>query len=125
MLLLFILSITLSIISGVISPFTTILVGQSFALFAANAIKPSSTLLHDIGIVSLQLFGLSIGSLALATLSSACWIRFGEHKIQEIRESVYKGVMTKEMAWFDAQEQGEGPGGLMAILSRLMFLSTG
>ncbi|KAG7449558.1 P-loop containing nucleoside triphosphate hydrolase protein [Guyanagaster necrorhizus] len=125
-----------SLISGGIAPFMTVAIGQVFNAFATYPTSNPSqdakdTLMHDVGIGSLELIGLAIGSLALGSLTSGLWISTGEHNVMNLRRHVYTAVTSKHMTWFDTKmgsegavqsvdnEQGPvGAGGLMAKFTR-------
>ncbi|PBK91619.1 P-loop containing nucleoside triphosphate hydrolase protein [Armillaria gallica] len=125
-----------SLISGGIAPFMTVAIGQVFNAFATYpASDPSQeardTLMHNVGIGSLELIGLAVGSLALGSLTSGLWISTGEHNVMNLRKHVYAAVTSKNMTWFDTKmgsegtvqsadsEQGPvGAGGLMAKFTR-------
>ncbi|KAK0504638.1 P-loop containing nucleoside triphosphate hydrolase protein [Armillaria luteobubalina] len=125
-----------SLISGGIAPFMTVAIGQVFNAFATYpASNPSQeakdTLMHNVGIGSLELIGLAIGSLALGSFTSGLWISTGEHNVMNLRKHVYAAVTSKNMTWFDTKmgsegtvqstdnEQGPvGAGGLMAKFTR-------
>ncbi|KAK0212712.1 P-loop containing nucleoside triphosphate hydrolase protein [Desarmillaria ectypa] len=125
-----------SLISGSIAPFMTVAIGQVFNAFATYpASNPSqevkNILMHNVGIGSLELIGLAIGSLALGSLTSGLWISTGEHNVMNLRKHVYAAVTSKNMTWFDTKMGSEGTvqstdneqapvgaGGLMAKFTR-------
>lgn len=124
-----------SVIAGGIAPFMTYVIGQVFDAFSRFSLSTSQPadkdrLLHDVGIGSLQLVGLAVGSLALSSITSCLWIWVGERNVSAIRQRVYQSVTAKEMAWFDTKLGGEvsdesdpnqgplGAGGLMTKFTR-------
>ncbi|KAJ2913175.1 hypothetical protein MD484_g7239, partial [Candolleomyces efflorescens] len=133
-------AILASLVSGGIAPFMTFVIGQAFDAFAKFPLTPNppqeakDELLKGVGIAALELVGLGVGSLALGSVTSCLWIWAGEVNVGELRRRVYKGVMGKEMGWFDsrmgsaeggelkvASDEAEGPvgaGGLMAKFTR-------
>ncbi|KAJ2933006.1 hypothetical protein H1R20_g4086, partial [Candolleomyces eurysporus] len=105
------------------------------AIFASLVSGAKDELLKGVGIAALQLIGLAVGSLALGSVTSCLWIWAGEVNVGELRRRVYRGVMAKEMGWFDSRmgssegsevqvasgDDSEGPvgaGGLMAKFTR-------
>lgn len=106
-LLLLIPAILFSVIAGGIAPFMTYVIGQvfnAFAQFPLTSNPPQSAkhqLLHDVGVSALELVGLSIGSIALSSVTSSFWIWIGERNAMALRKRVYAAVTHKDMAWFD------------------------
>jgi ATP-binding cassette subfamily B (MDR/TAP) protein 1 len=123
-----------SILAGGISPFMTRIIGQAFNAFASYPLtRPpppgaTHTLLHDVGIASVELVALAGGILALSSLVSALWMWVGERNVMRLRKAVYDAVASKDMAWFDIhlsqssdeekenaeEEEGGGSGGLLS-----------
>ncbi|KAF9564020.1 P-loop containing nucleoside triphosphate hydrolase protein [Agrocybe pediades] len=124
-----------SVISGVIAPFMTVVVGQIFGFFSAYPTssptpEDKKELLKNVGIGCLELVGLAVGSLSLGSLTSALWIWVGEVNTREVRRVVYEAVGKRDMGWFDSigssseeveGEEGQtvGAGGFMAKFSRI------
>jgi hypothetical protein len=89
-------AICTSIISGVIAPFMSLVVRQAFnasAQFAGPQTPnlPSSaksTLFDSVGIATLGLLALALGSFALASLTSCLWIWTDEHNVMALRKCV-------------------------------------
>lgn len=135
-LLLFLLpAFVLSVVTGGVAPFMTLVLGNVFQTFAkfANIESPTSDdrakLKHDVGISALELLALAAGALALSSLTSFLWILTGERNSMMIRQKVYTSVSNREMTWFDtktgtedgSQSEGDGStgaGGLMAKFAR-------
>ena len=122
-----------SIISGGVAPFMTLVVGQgfqTFSTFSTSAMPDAAVLTRQIGIVSLELAGLALGSVLLSSVMSALWTRVGEKNVREVRRAVYRHIIAREMAWFDLKvmsrgtQKGDtkgksgGAAGLMTTLSR-------
>ncbi|KAF8957788.1 P-loop containing nucleoside triphosphate hydrolase protein [Flammula alnicola] len=125
-----------SIITGGIAPFMTYVVGQAFDAFAHFPLSPNpprqakDDLLHGIGVAALELIGLTVGSLALSSITSCLWIWTGETNVMALRKAIYSAVAQKDMTWFDMHmgatdtpttDDGQGPlgaGGLMAKFSK-------
>lgn len=125
----------LSVISGGVAPFMTLVLGNVFEAFAVfcQIASPSPSdrakLKHDIAISALELLALAAGALALSSLTSFLWILTGERNSMMIRKKVYTSVTKREMTWFDTKMGAEdgtqtdgdgstGAGGLMAKFAR-------
>lgn len=130
-------AIASSLLSGAIAPFMTVIIGQVFNAFAQfprsdPTAEDKQTLLRSIGISSLSLLGLAVGSVVLSSTTSYLWISVGERNVFALRNKVYAAVTSKGMDWFDTKlsaessaadsEDGEGgavgAGGLMTKFSR-------
>src|ERR1700761_350042 len=122
-----------SIMSGGVAPFMTLVVGQGFQAFStfSTSVTPNAAVLtKQIGMVSLELAGLALGSVLLSSVMSALWTRVGEKNVRQVRRVVYRHIITREMAWFDLKvtsrgtQKGDtkgksgGAAGLMTTLSR-------
>ncbi|KAF8990854.1 P-loop containing nucleoside triphosphate hydrolase protein [Cyathus striatus] len=119
-----------SMIAGGIAPFMTFVVGQAFDAFAKFPLTSPSeqdkdNLLRGVGIAALELVGLAVGSIALGSVTSSLWIWTGEVNVASLRRRVYRGVMGRDMEWFDTHlggnDDAEGPlgaAGLMAKFNR-------
>lgn len=130
-----------SMVAGGIAPFMTQVIGQSFDAFAQFPLTPNppqaakDALLHGVGLAAIQLVALSVGAMALSSLTSSLWIWIGEYNTMVLRKKVYHAVTGKDMLWFDTKmgaegtvttedEQGPmGAGGLMAKFARYVQLS--
>jgi hypothetical protein len=60
-----------------------------------------SILLHNVGIIALELLGLGFGFFALGSLTSTLWIWTG-------LKTVYKAVAEKDMVWLDTKIHAGG-----------------
>lgn len=126
-------AIILSLLSGGIAPFMTLVIGKAFYAFAQFPLTPNppqeakDALLRGVGMAAVQLVGLAVGSLVLSSATSWLWIWTGERNAREVREWIFKRVMKKEMAWFDDKMGNEdggngavGAGGFMTKFTRLV-----
>lgn len=134
-------AVCFSLISGVVAPFMTLVVGSVFDAFARFSLssptqEQKSELLRSIGLASLELLALGVGAIALGSVTSAMWITAGERNVMRIRMAVYSSVSGREMDWFDtkmgtddsgliidssAERDGViGAGGLMAKFNRFV-----
>ncbi|KAF5022574.1 hypothetical protein F66182_5407 [Fusarium sp. NRRL 66182] len=63
---------------------------------------------------SLVLVGLGIGNWFASTAFLACWVIFGELQASSVRSDVFASLLSKDMAWFDAQSEG-----ISSLLTRI------
>lgn len=108
----------------------TVVVGQAFDTFAHFTSNPSQDargeLLRAIGLVTLYLAAIAVGTFFFSGAISALWIWFGERTVMRLRRLVYTAVSSREIEWFDlgaGADLGEGDenigaGGLMAKFAR-------
>lgn len=124
-----------SIAAGGVAPFMTIVLGQAFNVFATfpstttPTDKDRNDLMHGVGLASLELLLLALGSFALTATMSSLWICTGERNAMRLRKQVYEAVTSRDMEWFDAKLGGDadvkegteerlGPAGLMAKFAK-------
>jgi ATP-binding cassette subfamily B (MDR/TAP) protein 1 len=134
-----------SILSGLIPPYMTELIGKTFQAFInyslIAATSPSSdelsiakaALLQSTKISSLKFLGLGIGILITSTVSLGLWALNGENVAKALRREVFMGISSRGLAWFDLgmgsettegeeegdeSEGGQGAGGLMGRFAR-------
>ena len=115
----------------------TLVIGNAFNALATFPAIVSPTehdkhkLVHDVGIVALELIALAAGSLALSSIMSSLWLWAGERIVMRIRSRVFAAVTSRDMEWFDLLGGGNeakstddqvsenvGAGGLMAKFTR-------
>lgn len=129
----------------------TELVGTAFGSFTNYAVvlaeAPSadilkaaeSTLLSETRLVAIKFACLALVTLLSTGFSLSLWIVHGERVARDLRLEIFKGIGSREMAWFDlgmgadkrgeeedAEEgeiAGEGAGGLMGRFSKCVCLS--
>ena len=128
----------LSMVSGGVAPFMTLVLGNVFGTFAdfsriqAPSPEDRAQLKHEIAMDALELLALAAGALALSSLTSFLWITAGERNVTMIRQKVYASVSNREMSWFDtkmgaeegAQSESDGStgaAGLMTKFARCVF----
>ncbi|EJD51851.1 P-loop containing nucleoside triphosphate hydrolase protein [Auricularia subglabra TFB-10046 SS5] len=108
-------AVVASVAAGGVAPFMTVVIGQAFQVFsqfpsASEASEQDKRdLLHGVGVASLELLLLAVGSFALTATMSALWIWSGERNVMRIRKRVYEAVTTREMVWFDTKLGGDDP----------------
>lgn len=129
----------ISLASGLLTPYMTQVVGDSFNSFASFPLDVTlatdaqrSDLKADIRIASLSLLAMGVGMIALNTLMAGMWVTVGERNARHIRREVFEKVASRDLTWFDlgmgiadggdevAKEKGEGVGaaGLMSKFTR-------
>lgn len=125
-------AILVSLAAGGVAPFMTYVIGQAFNAFASFPVTSTpdhaaqQALMHDMGIVALELVGLAGGALALSGVMSSLWLWVGERIVMRVRHRVFTAITSREMEWFDllgevkSDEESEsvGAGGLMAKFTR-------
>lgn len=85
-----------------------IILGKVFDVIAgfANGTLDRADTLSDISMWSLVLLGLGIGNCIASTIFLALWVTFGELQAASVRNDIFASLLSKEMAWFDAQNEG-------------------
>lgn len=71
----------------------------------AGAIS-GNTAMEGVKIWCLVLTGVGVAIWASNWALMALWIIFGEVVAKSVRESLFTSLLSKEMAWFDRQEEG-------------------
>lgn len=105
-----ILAILLAVASGIVIPALAQFLGKFFDLYAkygAGTINKSEFLgksrLYAIGLV-----GLGAGSFLLNGAFYMLWITFGELQARSARERLFRGLLEKELEWYDMRKHGIG-----------------
>lgn len=132
----------LSILSALIQPYMSIVIGNAFAIFAAYPLNTSlatdadrAALRGGVANTSIQLTVAGVLALLFNYMKGVMWTRYGETVADRLRSKVYHGVQAKPMEWYDMgmgmreEEQGEGKendavgaGGLMSKFNRYQFV---
>lgn len=68
--------------------------------------RSSSSTLSGISRWSIILVGIGIGNWVANSTFLALWITFGELQASSVRHGTFNSLLSKNMAWFDSQEQG-------------------
>lgn len=100
--------IVLVVISGGAKPVSTIFLGRIFddlTSFGAHA-ETSGTLLANVSKSCLILTLLGLGASVVNSAFFAVWLIFGERQTRRMRKDMFKGMMEKEMEWFDLRTDG-------------------
>lgn len=134
-------AVVLSILSALIQPYMSIVIGNAFAIFAAYPLNTSlatdadrAALRSGVASTSIQLTVAGVLALLFNYLKGVMWTRYGETVADRLRAKVYHGVQGKPMEWYDMgmgmreEEQGEGKendtvgaGGLMSKFNRYVI----
>lgn len=134
-------AVVLSILSALIQPYMSIVIGNAFAIFAAYPLNTSlatdadrAALRSGVANTSIQLTVAGVLALLFNYMKGVMWTRYGETVADRLRSKVYHGVQGKPMEWYDMgmgmreEEQGEGKendavgaGGLMSKFNRYIY----
>ena len=85
-----------------------VVLGQVFDLigeFGSGTRSGQSTMVH-VARWTLIIFGLGVGNWIANSAFLALWIMFGELQASSVREDTFHSLLSKDMAWFDSQDQG-------------------
>jgi ATP-binding cassette subfamily B (MDR/TAP) protein 1 len=85
-----------------------VVLGQVFDLigeFGSGTRSGHSTMIH-VARWTLIIFGLGIGNWIAHSAFLALWIMFGELQASSVREDTFHSLLSKDMSWFDSQDQG-------------------
>jgi ABC transporter transmembrane region len=108
-------AIAVSIASGLIIPAFTILLGKIFTSFGSFSTVQASP--NDLNRqVTPFVAGICvIGAVAwvLGWARMALWLTFGEDAARRARERIMKGLLEKDITWFDEKVVDEGVSGNM------------
>lgn len=108
-------AVAVSIASGTLVPAFTILLGKIFQKFgsfssgqiSARDLEPQVTpFVVGICIVGAAAWGLGWAHMAL-------WLAFGENTARRAREQIMKGLLEKNMTWYDSKVVDNGVSGSM------------
>ncbi|WVW83353.1 hypothetical protein I302_105372 [Kwoniella bestiolae CBS 10118] len=123
--LLFLIPATIfSILSALIAPYMSLVIGDAFAIFASYpfftelATDQDKSILRDgVRDTSLKLTIAGLLAVIFNYFKGTFWVWYGESVAAKLREMVYEGVQNKSMEWFDLgmgmrdQDSGERGGG--------------
>ncbi|WVN89031.1 uncharacterized protein L203_104247 [Cryptococcus depauperatus CBS 7841] len=131
-------AIIFSVLSALIQPYMSIVIGDAFAIFAAYPMLASLATQADraafkegVGKTSTKLVVAGILACVFNYFKGVMWTRYGEFVADKLRMRFYNSVQAKSMKWFDMgmglreEEEGEGKeydtigaGGLMTKFNR-------
>ena len=85
-----------------------VILGQVFDVIGDYGIgaRDSESTIAAISKWSVILIGVGVGNWMANSAFLALWITFGELQANSIRRETFESLLSKEIAWFDAQDQG-------------------
>jgi ATP-binding cassette subfamily B (MDR/TAP) protein 1 len=97
--------------AGVAAALKTVLavvLGQIFDVIGAfgNGIQSGTTTVAEVARWAVILVMLGIGNWAANSAFVALWVAFGELQANSVRNEVFQSLLSRNIAWFDEQEQG-------------------
>lgn len=102
------LATSLALLAGIIMPLFAVVLGNlfsAFMLFGAGSVS-SQTLLDQVVSGCVQLAGLGIANWVLNGSYFLFFIVFGEQQAASARGGIFKGLLEREIEWFEGQENG-------------------
>jgi ATP-binding cassette subfamily B (MDR/TAP) protein 1 len=86
----------------------SVILGKIFDIITGfgNGSLDGHQALDQISDWALVLLGLGIGNWIASTAFLALWVIFGELQACSIRHDIFMSLLSKDMAWFDAQSEG-------------------
>ena len=108
-------AITVSIISGLMIPAFTILLGDIFTSFGSfsSGLISGRELQDQVTPFVIGICVVGAASWVLGWLHMGFWLAFGENTARRARENIMKGLLKKNMSWFDSKVVGNGISGNM------------
>ncbi|KAL8692733.1 MAG: hypothetical protein Q9218_002292 [Villophora microphyllina] len=102
------LAITLSLASGVVTPVLSYLLGKVFDCFTSfgGGKYGGSELIKKVSRYCIGLTALGAASGALHTGYFGFWLVFGELQAKSARDSLFAGMLEKDMEWYDMRKDG-------------------
>lgn len=102
------IAVVLSVASGAVTPILSYLLGKIFDNFTSfGAGKFDGTeLVKRVSKYAIGLTGLGAGSGLLHTGYFGFWLTFGELQAKCARDSLYAGMLEKDMEWYDMRKDG-------------------
>ncbi|RPB10281.1 P-loop containing nucleoside triphosphate hydrolase protein [Morchella conica CCBAS932] len=97
-----------ALLNGLVIPATAIILGRlfnAFATFGADLI-PANELVDQVRVFAVQLVALGTASWCLGGAFYASWGVFGELQAEGARESLFEGLVDKDMQWYDMRRNG-------------------
>ena len=108
-------AIAVSVAAGCLIPAFTILLGDIFASFGAFSTGQISGSDLEQQVVPFVIGICIVGAAAwgLGWANMALWLAFGENTARRARERIMKGLLEKNMTWFDQKVVDTGVSGSM------------
>lgn len=110
------LALILSVASGAVAPVLSYLLGKVFGCFTnyGGGKYDGPELIRRVSKYAIGLTGLGAGSGLLHTGFFGFWLVFGELQAKSARNSLYAGMLEKDMEWYDMRKDG-----IDALIQRL------
>lgn len=106
-----VIAVIMSVAAGVTKPVAAIFFGNiitQLTNFGAGT-TTGEDMLHEISKWCIALTVLGCYSTVVQTIFFSSWVLFGETQAQNARNSMFTGMLRKDMEWFDLREDGVGP----------------
>ncbi|KAL8933428.1 MAG: hypothetical protein Q9211_005792 [Gyalolechia sp. 1 TL-2023] len=110
------LALILSVASGAVAPVLSYLLGKVFDCFTSfgGGKYGGPELIRRVAKYAIGLTGLGAASGLLHTGYFGFWLVFGELQAKSARDSLYAGMLEKDMEWYDMRKDG-----IDALIQRL------
>ncbi|KAL8725683.1 MAG: hypothetical protein Q9166_007197 [cf. Caloplaca sp. 2 TL-2023] len=110
------LALILSVSSGAVSPVMSYLLGKVFDCFTSFGAGKydGPELIRNVSKYALGITGLGVGSGLLHSGYFGFWLVFGELQAKCARDSLFGGMLEKDMEWYDMRKDG-----IEALIQRL------
>ncbi|KAL8999973.1 MAG: hypothetical protein Q9188_005772 [Gyalolechia gomerana] len=110
------LALILSVASGAVAPVLSYLLGKVFDCFTSfgGGKYGGPELIRRVSKYAIGLTGLGAASGLLHTGYFGFWLVFGELQAKSARDSLYAGMLEKDMEWYDMRKDG-----IDALIQRL------
>jgi ATP-binding cassette, subfamily B (MDR/TAP), member 1 len=85
-----------------------VILGQVFNIISdyASGERSGSSTVNLVSRWSLTMLGLGVGNWITHAVFIALWVAFGEIQASAVREETFQSLLSKDMSWFDSQDQG-------------------
>lgn len=103
-----------AIVAGVTSPAQAFLVGKAFTAFTTST--SGAELVTKETQYVLYMVGVATGGWLLHFIFFASWVAFGELQAKSARDRLFKGLLEREIEWYDVRKNGIG-----ALIPRLQM----
>lgn len=109
-------ALILSVASGAVAPVLSYLLGKVFDCFTSfgGGKYGGPELIRRVSKYAMGLTGLGAASGLLHTGYFGFWLVFGELQAKSARDSLYAGMLEKDMEWYDMRKDG-----IDALIQRL------
>ena len=98
-------ALSAAVLTGFVVPFEAFWLGKIFEGFASGKID-NQELVSKTSRFCLFLTVLGIGSWLMNFVFFLAWMFFGDLQAKSARDRLYSGLLNKNMAWYDQQENG-------------------